>query len=124
MFTHPTSPDSTTHGVTSEPLDDVLSDPHCKHLLRFLQWTEGAVPVRTVSRYIVSQVTGTAVTEVSPNVQRRVQTWLHHGQLPALALHGIVNFDPEQGTVELTADTDVAFLLSADGPSTENAGPE
>jgi hypothetical protein len=115
MFTRPLSPDSTTPGTPPEDLDDLLSDPHCEHLLEFLWRTEGPVPLATASRYIVGRITGTSVTQVPENVQRRVQTWLHHGLLPALAAHGIIVFDAEEGTVELTEDTVVPLLLSEDG---------
>ena len=115
MFTRPSTPDSTTPGGTYEDLEDLLSDPHCKHLLEFLGRTEGPVPLATASRYIVGQITGTAATQVPENVQRRVQTWLHHGQLPALAAHGLIVFDADRGTVELTDDTAVQLLLADDG---------
>jgi len=122
MFTRPSTPDSTTPGRTHEHLDDLLSDPHCKHLLEFLWRTEEPVPLATASRYIVGQITGTSATQVPENVQRRVQTWLHHGQLPALAAHGLIVFDADRGTVELTDDTVVPLLL-ADDEATQGYEP-
>jgi len=55
-----------------------------------------------VTEYVVSELTDTPPDSISPDVQRRVQTWLHHGQLPALDSYGLVEFDPETGTVSLT----------------------
>lgn len=91
-------------GVASDELADLLSDPHCRFLLKYLRERDGPASVATVTRYVVAEITDTAPEDVSDDVQRRVQTWLHHGQLPALAEHGVVDFDPEAGTVDLTDD--------------------
>jgi len=38
---------------------------------------------------------------VDEEVSRRVRTWLHHGHIPVLEDHGIVEYDPESGKVRL-----------------------
>lgn len=82
-------------------VQDLLTDPHCRYLLQYLDDADEPVAVSAAARYVVGQITDTDPDEVAPDVQRRVQTWLHHGQLPALADHGVVAFDPEEGTVRL-----------------------
>lgn len=93
--------DSDSAGVKS---DDLLSDPHCRYLLAYLRTHETPASLSDVARYVVGQITETPQDEVTEDVQRRVQTWLHHGQLPALDDHGIVDFDPDSGTVSLARD--------------------
>lgn len=85
-------------------VQDLLTDTHCRYLLRYLDDADEPVAVAAAARYVVSQITDTDPESVSPDVQRRVQTWLHHGQLPALDDHGVVAFDPEAGTVRLVDD--------------------
>ncbi|WP_324664639.1 DUF7344 domain-containing protein [Haloarcula sediminis] len=97
---------SATDGATSqETLADLLSDPHCKHLLVLLRESDGPTGVEDVSRDIVGRMTGVAAGQVPANVERRVQIWLHHGLLPTLDEQGIVAFDPEQRTVALTDES-------------------
>jgi len=88
-------------GPPAEELEDVLDDPHCRHLLDILR--EDGEPVRepALARRVVGRITGTAPGEVDDDVQRRVQTWLHHGQLPVLDEHGVVEFDADAGVVSL-----------------------
>lgn len=88
-------------GSTAEELEDVLDDPHCRHLLDYLRREDGPVPESTLSRHVVAQITGTTPEEVDDDVQRRVQTWLHHGQLPVLDEYGVVEFDADVGEVSL-----------------------
>lgn len=100
----PTDEDRSPPDRNGEALAAMLADPHCRHLVSYLRETDGPATVATVSTYVVAQITGTAPDNVPSDVQRRVQTWLHHGQLPKLADHGVVAFDPDDGTVELAAE--------------------
>lgn len=84
-----------------EDLEELLDDPHCRYLLDHLAEADGAVPVEELARHVVAGITDQPVDDVTPDVQRRVQTWLHHGQLPMLDDHGIVAFDPESGEARL-----------------------
>lgn len=88
----------------TESLEELLADPHCRYLLRYLREGDEPAELPSVARYVVGEITETSPDEVSEDVQRRVQTWLHHGQLPALDDHGVVDFDPDAGTVRLADD--------------------
>lgn len=87
-----------------DELADLLADPHCRYLLEYLRQHEDPADVSTLTEYVVAEVTDTSPDSVSADVQRRVQTWLHHGQLPTLDRYGVVDFDADAGTVSL-ADT-------------------
>lgn len=91
-------------GDDAEDLASLLDDPHCRHLLDYLRSADGSVPVSTLARHVVAGVTSTPLPEVPAEVQRRVATWLHHGQLPALAAHDVVAFDAEAAEVRLARD--------------------
>lgn len=86
---------------TDDELADILADPHCRLLLEYLRETENPATVSAITTHVVSEITGTAPDSVPQDVVRRVQTWLHHGQLPTLDAHGVVDFDPESGVVDL-----------------------
>jgi len=88
----------------AEGLADLMADPHCRYLLKYLKENENPVSVSVLTRYVVAEITGTPIDDVSDAVQRRVQTWLHHGQLSALDERGVLEFDPESGMVSLTSD--------------------
>lgn len=92
---------TTTAGSASGELEEILDDPHCRHLLEYLRREEDPVSVSTLARHVVAQITNSPPESVSDEVQRRVQTWLHHGQLPVLDEYDVVEFDAEAGEVSL-----------------------
>lgn len=92
------------HEASTEEIADLLSDPHCRYLLEYLREHEGPAPVSAITRYVVAEITETPTDEVSEEVERRVQTWFHHGQLPTLDRYGVVDFDAEESTVNLADD--------------------
>lgn len=85
-------------------LDELLADPHCRYLLEYLDEADEPVSLSAVATHVVAGITDTDPDEVPSDVERRVKTWLHHGQLPELDERGIVSFDPETGTVSLADD--------------------
>lgn len=91
----------------ADHLVDLLDDPHCRYLLSYLQDADDPVQVAEVVRYVVSQLTNTPVDEISSEVERRVQTWFYHGQLPALDEFGVIEFDPDSGTITLADDAPI-----------------
>lgn len=92
-----------TEGSTEE-IADLLADPHCRYLLEYLRKHDEPATVEAITQYVVAEITDTPPEEVSGDVQRRVQTWLHHGQLPTLDSYGIVDFDADDDTVSLADD--------------------
>ena len=98
------APDDRERQIGDESLEELLSDPHCRYLLQYLRENEGPAELPAVARHVVAGITHTEPDEVTEDVQRRVQTWLHHGQLPRLDDHGVVDFDPDAGTVALADD--------------------
>lgn len=93
-------------GPPAEELADALDDPHCRHLLDILDGEDGPVQEPALARRVVARITGTTSDAVDDDVQRRVQTWLHHGQLPVLDEYGVVEFDADAGEVSLGGSPD------------------
>jgi len=85
-------------------LRDVLSDPHGRNAVVYLARRDEPVGIAELSRGVVGLLDDTPNDAVGDDVARRVQTWLHHGHLPTLERHGVVEYHPDEGTVELVAD--------------------
>ncbi|MFW6018560.1 MAG: DUF7344 domain-containing protein [Halapricum sp.] len=85
----------------SEDLQEILSDPHARCLVAYLREQSGPVALSTAATHVAAGVTDTEPEAVPDEVRNRVQTFLHRGQLPELARHGVVEFDPERDTVAL-----------------------
>jgi len=84
-----------------ETTAELLSDPHCRCAVEYLRERGEPTDVSSLAANVVARMRGIPVEEAEPDVRRRVQIWLHHGQLPALADHGVVEYDPEDGVVRL-----------------------
>ncbi|WP_436912287.1 DUF7344 domain-containing protein [Halosimplex marinum] len=94
----------TDTGARSERLADALEDPHCRYLLRYLRESDEPASVAEVATHVVAGITDDDPENVSDDVRQRVQTWFYHGQLPMLDDHGVIEFDPDSGTVRLADD--------------------
>lgn len=85
-------------------LSELLADPHCRYLIEYLEAGDDPATLADAATHVVARITDSEPDDVPPDVVRRVKTWLHHGQLPELDEHGIVDFDPDAGTVSLASD--------------------
>lgn len=90
------------HGTGGADVQELLSDPHVRHLLDFLRDEEGPVDLSTAAVHVTAGITGKPPEEVPDDVQDRIQTFLHHGHIPELATHGFLEYDSESNTLVLT----------------------
>lgn len=81
--------------------EEVLSDPHCRHLVDYLEERGEPVAVERLAEHVAARARGVPVESIGADVRRRVQTWLHHGQLPALEARDVVSYDVDSGIVRL-----------------------
>ena len=88
------------HGST-EARADVLSDPYVQSVITVLARTGKSVGLSELARDVAALITGEPPDAVPRAVRRRIQTWLHHGHLPALVEQGVVMYDPDSGRVRL-----------------------
>jgi DNA-binding transcriptional ArsR family regulator len=92
---------------SSEPLskDDiftVLSNERRRFVLRYLKDHEGAAEIRDLAQQVAAWENDVSVQELNYRQRKRVYTSLHQTHLPKLDDTGIVEYDRDRKTVELT----------------------
>jgi hypothetical protein len=85
----------------AESLEELLSDPHIRCVLAYLNEVDESVSLARLATHVSADVTDSRPEDVPDDVRDRVQTFLHHGHLPELARHGIVDYDQEANRVSL-----------------------
>lgn len=103
------SPDDTAVSTSTRDADtddrsEMLSDPYTRSLIEYLRDAGGESSLRPLARGVASSVTGENVDDVDAVICRQVETFLHHGQLPELAKHGIVDYDADENYVVLLVE--------------------
>lgn len=88
-------------GESRESLESLLADPHVRHTLSHLKRVGSPEDTATLATHVAAGITDTPPEDVPSGVEDRVQTFLTNGHLPALARHGIVEYDREANTVAL-----------------------
>lgn len=86
---------------TDGSLVGVIEDPHCRHLLDYLTTTDGAAHVSAAARHVVARMTARPPDDVPDSARRQAETLLTNGFLPELDGEGVVEYDPDAGTVHL-----------------------
>ena len=106
-------------GKSVESLYEVLSHPTRQALLYALRGTDTAT-VGAIVRALVETDEcrfdgGERLDEIN-----RVEVALHHAHLPKMDAAGVIDYDPEAGTIETNGITDTAYGL-LDGLSVEES---
>jgi len=86
-------------GSESGDIEELLADPHVRCLLQHVHESNGPVELQTLATHVAAGVTDTPPEDVPDTVRDRVQTFLHHGQIPELVRHDLVEFDRESNLV-------------------------
>lgn len=91
----------------AEPIDQelafrMLSCRRRRHVLHYLRQTDGVTTLRTLSRQLAAWENEIDPEEVTYRQRVRVYTALRQSHLPKLDDGGVVAFDPDRSTVELT----------------------
>lgn len=90
---------STTYDARAEAPEEILSDPISRRVLEYIRHRNRPVDVDKLARHIVAEITEQSYENVPSNAARRVQTWLHHGQLPLLEQLDLLEYDVQEGMV-------------------------
>jgi DNA-binding transcriptional ArsR family regulator len=98
--------DPTTGDIAAEQLPeltanvafDLLSNARRRYVLCFLR-ERGEASVRELSRYTAAWENDVEPTAVSSAQRKRVYTALHQTHLPRLDEYGIIEYDPDRGSV-------------------------
>jgi len=91
--------------VDRETVFDILSNRRRRYVLHFLRGREGSVELRELSERIAAWENGCLPERVTSKERKRVYAALHQSHLPKMDRAGVVRYDPDRGTIELTEDT-------------------
>ena len=97
-----------------ETVFDILSNRRRRYVLHFLKGHEGAVGLRELSEHIAAWENDCRLEAVTSKERKRVYAALHQSHLPKMDRSGVVRYDSDRGTIELTdaiADIDVYLEL-------------
>lgn len=128
--TQPEQPDRTVidlsadHGdgrLESEEIFDILSNSRRRVVLQHLQDTDNRSDLRTLTERVAAWENDVAPEKITNKQRMRAYTALRQSHLPKMDEKGIIEFDPDRGTVELeqhAAEVDeyIARVLGQDDP--------
>jgi hypothetical protein len=81
---------------------EVLSNERRRYVIHNLKAVGERVSVRDLSEQVAAWENDTPVAEVTPKERKRVYTALHQTHLPKMAQVGVIDYDRDRGTLELT----------------------
>ena len=93
--------------VDRETVFDILSNRRRRYVLHVLKGGEEPVEIRELSERIAAWENGCLPERVTSKERKRVYAALHQSHLPKMDRAGVVRYDPDRGTIELTEDTAV-----------------
>lgn len=103
MNTNTISPDHEPEMIIPSPttLFAAFADERRQHVVQYLFHKPGTVPLGDVAEYI-------AITEGEPtrDYYERLLVSLVHTHIPLLSEAGLIQYDPDQETVQLSTDSD------------------
>ena len=100
---------STGEGIEAidrETVFGILSNRRRRYVLQYLRGNGGESDIRSLSERIAAWENDREIESVTAKERKRVYTALHQSHLPRLARAGVVRYDPDRGTVELTGAID------------------
>lgn len=93
--------------LTQDIVFSVLSNERRRQVLRHLHERPGGSDIRELSQQLAAWENDVSPEAVTYKQRKRVYTSLHQTHLPALAEAGVVEYDRDRGTVNLTEQADV-----------------
>jgi hypothetical protein len=91
-----------TEVLTTDDIFGTLSNQRRRCAIHYLKGADGPVSVRELSEQIAAWENDLPLEEVTPKERKRVYTALHQTHLPMMDRLGVVDYDPDRGTVSLT----------------------
>lgn len=99
--------------MSRETVFTILSNRRRRYVLHYLKQRDAPVSIRELSETVAAWENGPDAETVTPKERKRVYTALHQSHLPKMDRAGVVRYDPDRGTVELTDAID-AFDIYLD----------
>lgn len=81
----------------------LLSHTYRRALLARLESADATLPLADAAEAVVRRSDTRSIDEISADETERVSLALHHSHIPKLADEGVVAYDRDRSTVELTA---------------------
>lgn len=107
--------------LTSDDIFEILSNHRRRMVLHQLQEREGPIQVKQLAEEVAAMENGVAVEELSSQQRKRVYVSLYQTHLPKMAEMALIEYDRDEGTVQLTGrSADINRYLSDD---TSETGP-
>lgn len=91
-------------GIEPEVIFETLSNRRRRYVIDYLKRHTGSVTVRDLSEQVAAWENDVSPTQVTPKERKRVYTALHQTHLPKMREVGVVDYDRDRGTVELTPE--------------------
>jgi hypothetical protein len=88
--------------IAPETVFEVLSNERRRYVLHHLKSMGERITVRELSEQVAAWENGIEVAAVTPKERKRVYTALHQTHLPKMADVGVIDYDRDRGTLELT----------------------
>lgn len=95
------APDASS-SLSQDTALDLLSCRRRRHVIHYLKGASGRVSLRELVRHVAAWENGVSVEATTRDQRVRVYTALRQSHLPKLDDGGVVRFDADRGTVELT----------------------
>lgn len=98
--------DTTQEELSRDLVFDILSSPRRRYMLYYLRQESEPVHIQKLSAEVASWENEIPVDDLTNQQQKRVYVSLYQTHIPKLEDAGIVTYDQETGTVELTERVD------------------
>jgi hypothetical protein len=88
--------------IAPETVFDVLSNERRRYVIHHLKAEDERVTVRDLSEQVAAWENDIERARVTPKERKRVYTALHQTHLPKMDEAGVIDYDRDRGTLELT----------------------
>jgi hypothetical protein len=109
--------------LTTDTLFELLKNSRRRDAIGFLKANDGRTTLSDTAEHIAARENGVTVEELSSPQRKRVYISLYQSHLPKMDRAGVVRFDKDRGTVELTERATQLFPYLDATRSTGGTGP-
>lgn len=91
-------------GFSNDELYDILADKRRRYAIHYLKQREEPVTVRELAEQVAAWENDKAVDDLRSQERKRVYIALYQSHLSSMAEAGLISYDDEAGTVELSSE--------------------
>jgi hypothetical protein len=106
--------------LTSDDIFEILSNHRRRMVLHYLQEQEDSVEVKQLAEAVAAMENGIEIEDLTSQQRKRVYVSLYQTHLPKMAEMSLIEYDRDEGTVQLSArSADINRYLSDDTDDSE-----